>query len=608
MGISIGIDLGTSNSVVALMTDAGPVVLEDSSGRRLQPSVVALGHGSKPVVGNLARQQLAYAPETTVSSAKRLMGRRYADEESRRMRGQVAWGIVEGEQGDARVRVAGKVHPVQEISAHILRHMVYVAETATGEQVDGAVITVPAYFNDQQRQATRDAADIARLNCLRIINEPTAAAMAYGYLERKNQRIVVYDLGGGTFDVSVLHIGDDLIEVEATAGDTFLGGDDFDTVIADHIKRTCETNERVVIPESHTNRMRLRSAAERVKRALSEHDSVEFKLPGLGRLDGKPVDIMVGLNLILAKNLTMPLLQRSFVVCDDAVAQAGLTPSQIDAVLLVGGMTHFPPVKEAVAAYFGVEPIDTINPDEVVAVGAAIQASNLTSFTAEPGPVLLDVTPQTLGIGTAGGFMESLVVRNTSIPTMASKVFHTATDNQTEVRIRVYQGDSRESRKNYLLGEFILDGLPPGPRGAVKIRVTFALDANGMVNVTAEDSGTGNARRLRVEASSNLTAGQVDDLRFDEELDGNASNLPISEDTGRDLFANLDEDEDEDEGGVEDEDAAASGLDMDPEQPSLPVEETQELELDPETQELELDPETRELGMILDEDTDEVEV
>jgi len=428
--------------------------------------------------------------------------------------------------------------------------------------VDGAVITVPAYFNDQQRQATRDAAEIARLNCLRIINEPTAAAMAYGYAERKNQRIVVYDLGGGTFDISVLHIGDDLIEVIATAGDTFLGGDDFDTVIADHIRRTTESQDRIIIPDSHTTRIRLRTAAERLKRSLCEHETVEFKLPGLGKRDGQAVDIKVGLSRQLARNLTMPLLQRSFVVCDDAISQAGLTPSQIDAVLLVGGMTRFPAVKEAVGAYFGVEPVDSINPDEVVSVGAAIQASNLTSFSAEAGPVLLDVTPQTLGIGTAGGFMDTLVARNTPIPTMASKVFHTATDNQTEVRIRVYQGDSRESRKNYLLGEFVLDGLPPGLRGEVKIRVTFAIDANGIVNVTAEDSATGNARGLRVEASSNLSAGEVEELRFDEDL-AEISDMP---DTSRDLFAEVDAED-------------AGDLDL----------ETQELELDPETQELELD-------------------
>jgi molecular chaperone DnaK len=559
MGINIGIDLGTSNSVVAVMGEDGPVVLEDASGHRLHPSVVALGHGGTPIVGHLARQQLAYAPETTVASAKRLIGRRYTDDETRRMRAQVAWIIAEGEQGDAQIRVGGKTHPVQEISAFVLRHLVQVAEAATGETVDGAVITVPAYFNDQQRQATRDAAEIARLKCLRIINEPTAAAMAYGYTEQKNQRIVVYDLGGGTFDVSVLHIGDDLIEVISTAGDTFLGGDDFDSAIAEHIRATAEADDRVIIPDGHNSRMRLRTAAQRIKHALGDHETVEFKLPGLGQRDGKPVDIKVGLNRTLARNITLPLMQRSFVVCDDAIAQAGLNPAQVDGVLLVGGMTRFPPVKEVVGAYFGGDPIDSINPDEVVAVGAAIQAHNLTSFSEEPSPVLLDVTPQTLGIGTAGGFMDPLVERNTPIPTMASKVFHTASANQTEVRIRVYQGDQREAMKNYLLGEFILDGLPPAERGEVRIRITFGIDADGIINVKALDSKTGRTKGLRVESSSSLSEAQVQELRFEED-DGLVLDAPEAGSSDRDLFAELD---------------------------------AEELELDPPTEELKLDEDTQ---------------
>jgi len=653
MGISIGIDLGTSNSVVAVMTEDGPVVLKDNSDRSLQPSVVAMGHGGKPVVGQVARQQLAYAPDTTISSVKRLIGRRFTDDEVRRMRSQVAWRICQGEQGEARIALQGRQITVQEVSAHILAHLAKLAETSTGETVDGAVITVPAYFNDQQRQATRDAAEIARLNCLRIINEPTAAAMAYGYAERKNQRLVVYDLGGGTFDVSVLHLGDDLIEVVSTAGDTFLGGDDFDEAISNHIRRSSEGQDGVTIQDTHINRVRLRVAAERVKRALSDHESVEFKLPGLGRQDGKAVDIKVGLNLHLAKKLTLSLLQRSFVVCDDAIAQAGLTPAQIDGVLLVGGMTRFPPVKEAVEAYFGVKPIDSINPDEVVAVGAAIQASNLTTFSAEPAPVLLDVTPQTLGIGTAGGFHEPLVMRNTSIPTMSSKIFHTATDNQTEVRVRVYQGDHRETRKNYLLGEFILDGLPPEARGEVRVRITFAIDANGIVNVTAEDSATGNSRGMRVEASTNLNAGQVEALRFDEFSQDDASEAALSDD-GRDLFDALDAEADapdaeadapdaeadapdaeadapdaeesvlalggamdDDLGEVHDEfdddvelemaeDAGGGGMEDFGGAPDLPggrVDFSDNIELDDATQELELDDATQEID--LDEDTDE---
>jgi molecular chaperone DnaK len=539
MGISVGIDLGTSNSVVAVMTEDGPVVLGDAGGRALQPSVVAFGRGGKPVVGHIARQQLSYVPETTVSSAKRLIGRSYSSQEAQRMRHRVAWAVVEGENGEARLRVGGEVLTSEEIAAHVLTHMVRLAEAATGEKVDGAVITVPAYFNDMQRQATRDAAEIANLKCLRIINEPTAAALAYGFGLRSNQRIVVYDLGGGTFDVSILHVADDLIEVLSTAGDTFLGGDDFDAAIADHFRRVVDGSDGVVIPDTHRSRVQLGQASERIKRMLADQESVAMKIPGIGRKGDSSVNVDVSLTRKLAKTLTMPLIQRSFVVCDDALAQANLAPSQIDAVVMVGGMTRFPPVREAVGQYFDMDPISHINPDEVVAVGAAIQASNLTLFTAKPGPVLLDVTPQTLGIQTIGGFMETMVPRNTSIPTMIDKVFHTANTDQTEVRIRVCQGSSREVRNNASLGEFVLDGLPKGPRGMVKIRVTFAIDANGIVSVSAADVESGNSRELRIEATTKLSPEEVDDLRFDDEL---TDSVDI-EAEAMDLLALLDEED-----------------------------------------------------------------
>ena len=515
MGISVGIDLGTSNSVVAVMKDSGPEVIEDSGGRNLQPSVVALGHGGKPVVGHIARQQLTYAPDTTVASAKRLIGRRYKDSETQRIRSQVAWGVFEGDNGDARIRVQGKIYTAQEISAHILQHMVKLAEESTGEKVESAVITVPAYFNDAQRQATRDAAEIANLKCLRIINEPTAAAMAYGYERNQNQRVVVYDLGGGTFDVSVLHIGDDVIEVISTAGDTFLGGDDFDLAIANHIRNSFEADGAGTIPSNHQTNVRLNHAAEQLKRELSEKDSVSTRLPGLGRTSGgAPVDVEAGLNRTLARSLCMPLIQRSFVVCDDALAQAGLSPAQVDGIVLVGGMTRFPIIKDAVAQYFGEDPIDHINPDEVVACGAAIQAAQLTQISDDPAPILLDVTPQTLGVRTVGDMMDAIIPRNSAIPSTASKVFHTVKDNQTEVRIRVYQGDAREVRSNYLLGEFVLDGLEPGPRGHAKVKVTFKINADGMVDVVATASGTGSSKEMRVESSSNLSRSEVDDLKF----------------------------------------------------------------------------------------------
>ena len=544
MGISVGIDLGTSNSVVAVMEDGRPRVLLDSGGRNLQPSVVALGQEGQTVVGHVARQQLTYAPETTVSSAKRLIGRRFSDPETQRISGQVGWGIFKGESGDARLRVQGKTYTAQEISAHVLTHMVRIAEEATGETVDSAVITVPAYFNDAQRQATRDAAEIANLKCLRIINEPTAASMAYGHDRSQSQRVVVYDLGGGTFDVSVLHIGDDLVEVMSTAGDTFLGGDDFDQAIADHIRSAFEADGKGSIPSNHHSNVRLKQAAEQLKRALSESDQASTRIEGLGRSPtGAPMDVEAVLSRALARTLCMPLIQRSFVVCDDALSQAGLSPMQVDGIVLVGGMTRFPIIKDAVAQYFGEDPIDHINPDEVVACGAAIQAAQLTQVSGGPSQVLLDVTSQTLGVRTVGDMMDAIIPRNSGIPTTASKIFHTVRDNQTEVRIKVYQGDSRDVGNNHLLGEFILDGLVEGARGEAKVKVTFNIDANGMVDVVATASGTGSTKQMRVESSSNLSKSEVDALRFTEDRATPIIDAPSADDDD-DLDLALDEDTD----------------------------------------------------------------
>ena len=522
MGISVGIDLGTSNSVVATVRDGVAVVLADPEGRRIHPSYVAFGYGHSVVVGHRARQQLSYAPENTVFSAKRLIGRRYRSDEVDRVRRMVSWGVAEGPHGEARVRVQGKVYAIPEISAHVLSHMKKVAESATGETVDGAVITVPAYFNDQQRQATRDAATIAGLNCLRIINEPTAAALAYGFNQSKRQHIAVYDLGGGTFDISVLRIDDDLFEVISTSGDTFLGGDDFDTVIADHLIAQMAETTGVDVSGNHAARTKLREAAERAKCALTDNEAVEVKVPGLARdAQGNPVGLTTRLSRATVSRYVMPLIQRTFQVCDDAISAAGLSPAQIDSVLLVGGMTRFPMVREAVGHYFNKVAIAHLNPDEVVAQGAAIQAFNLTSFSDVSGAVLLDVTPQTLGVRTVGGFVEALIPRNTPIPTEATKTFHTAHDFQKTVRIQVFQGESRMAQDNEMLGEFVLDGLRPAPRGEVKVRITFAINADGIVKVHAEDVGTGKAVGLTIEASSNMSADEVkavqtqfDDLGF----------------------------------------------------------------------------------------------
>jgi len=516
MGISVGIDLGTSNSVVAVLDADGPRVLRDAEGRNLQPSVVGFGGGGPPLVGHVAKEQMSVAPDATVASAKRLIGRRFNDPETQRLRGQVGWTVFGGEAGDARIRVRGDAYTAQEIAAHVLVHMVRIAEQATNETVDSAVITVPAYFNDQQRQATRDAAEIANLQCLRIINEPTAASMAYGYGKQQNQRIVVYDLGGGTFDVSVLHMGDDLIEVIATAGDTFLGGDDFDHAIAEHIRNAYESDGVGTIPRDHETNVKLKAAAESLKRGLATEQQVSLLLPDLAiDAEGNPLDVETVLSRTLARNVCMPLIQRSFVVCDNALSQAGLSAAQVDGIVLVGGMTRFPIIKEAVAQYFGEDPIDDINPDEVVAVGAAIQAAQLTRISSDPSTVLLDVTPQTLGVRTVGDFIEAIIPRNTPIPTTESKIFHTIRDNQTEVRIAVYQGDSKDAKANHLLGEFILDGLPEGPRGHAKVKVAFNIDADGLVHVIATASGTGSTKEMRVEASSNLSRGEVESLRFE---------------------------------------------------------------------------------------------
>jgi len=517
MGVAVGIDLGTSNSCVAAMSAWEPVVFADAEGRRTQPSIVAFGYGKSAVVGWRARRQLLYAPESTVVSAKRLIGRRPSSEEVQRMKAQSAFGITEGEHGDVKVRVQGKLFSPAEISAHVLVHMKKIAEAALGETVDKAVITVPAYFNDNQRQATRDAATIAGLECLRILNEPTAAALAYGFQQGRRQHIAVYDLGGGTFDISILRIDDDFFEVIATAGDTFLGGDDFDYAAADEFLKLFAAKTGLEVGDNRTVKMKLREAAERAKVALSTGDAVEVSVPALYRSpEGKEYDFSATVDRFTYAQWVMPLVQRTFEVCEDAMKAANMSTRQIDHVLLVGGMTRFPLVRDAVQNFFGKPPNAGVNPDEVVAIGAAIQADALTNQTEAATSVLLDVTPQSLGVRTVGGFCEVLIPRNTAIPTESSKVFHTAFDNQAEVRISVFQGESRMADDNELLGEFVLDGLPPMPRGQVRVRVTFEIDNDGIVHVRAVDSAIGQEREIRIEARSGLSPDEVRSARFDD--------------------------------------------------------------------------------------------
>ncbi len=516
MSIAVGIDLGTSNSCVAMVKDGETLVFADSEGRRTQPSVVAFGYGSSVVVGPRARRQLVHAPESTVSSVKRLIGRRYDSPEVERFKAQTAYGIAEGDTGDARVRIQGKVMSAPEISAHVLRHMRRIAEESLGEQVTQAVITVPAYFNDAQRQATRDAATIAGIECLRIINEPTAAALAYGFRQGKRQHIAVYDLGGGTFDVSILRIDDDLFEVIATSGDTFLGGDDFDYLVGDRFLAAFEKETGLSVSDNRTVRLKLRDAAERAKIALSNAEEVEVGVQALYRSpQGREYDFRTKVDRYLYASWVMPLIDRTLTVCNEALSAASMTTRTVDHVLLVGGMTRYPLVREAVARHFGKAPNTSVNPDEVVAIGAAIQASNLTA-TSVSASVLLDVTPQSLSVRTIGGYCEVLIPRNSAIPTEASRVFNTAWDDQTEVRVAVYQGGSRLAEENELLGQFVLDNLPPLPRGQIRVRITFEIDADGIVHVRAVDDKVGLARSIRIEARAGMSQEEIESARFDD--------------------------------------------------------------------------------------------
>ena len=516
MGISVGIDLGTSNSCVALFKDGKVLVLADENGMSTQPSVVAFGHGSQVIVGHKARRQLIYAPENTVFSAKRLIGRRFKSDQVQRILETTAYSVVEGPSDDPRVQIQDREYSLPEVSAHILRHMRKIAENATNEVVDQAVITVPAYFNDAQRQATRDAATIAGIECLRILNEPTAAALAYGIGKGHRQHLVVYDLGGGTFDVSILRLEDDLFEVVSTSGDTFLGGNDFDHALATHLLGIFELQTGIDLSDNRQARTKLQDAAERAKIALSSAEEVQISVPKLASDNGVEFDLKTTINRNEYAKLVIPLIQRTFITCDDALAQAKKAATQMDHVLLVGGMTRYPLIREAVAQYFGKPPLTGVNPDEVVAAGAAIQAYNLTQATDDNASVLMDVTPQSLSVRTIGGFCETLIPRNSQIPTSVSKKFHTAHDNQTEVRISVYQGEGRISDENDLLGEFVLDDLRPAPRGEIKVRIEFEIDADGIVQVEAEDIETRLSRSIRIEANSGLSQEEVASVTFDE--------------------------------------------------------------------------------------------
>ena len=511
----IGIDLGTTNSVVAVMMGSDPIVIPSAEGERLVPSVVAINKNGERLVGRTAHNQAIVNAENTVFSVKRFMGRKFDDDMVTRTKVRVSYYVCAAENGDVRTRMAGKDYAPPEISAMILAKLKADAEAYLGEAVTQAVITVPAYFNDAQRNATKDAGKIAGLEVLRIINEPTASSLAYGLDKKTNETIVVYDLGGGTFDVSILEVGDGVFEVKATSGDTFLGGDDFDQRIIDYLIQEFQSENSFNLRNDKQAIQRLKEAAERAKIELSSTLQTEINLPYLTADSSGPKHLTVPLTRAKLEQINGDLIERTLDPIRQALKDAGLTPAKIDEVVLVGGMTRMPAIQETVRRFFAKEPHKGVNPDEVVAIGAAIQAGVLAGQVKDV--LLLDVTPLTLSIETMGGVATALIERNTTIPTRKSEVFSTAGDNQPQVEIHVVQGERPLAADNKTLGRFILDGIPPAPRGVPQIDVTFDIDVNGILKVTAKDRSTGRSQHINLTASSGLSADELERMRKDAE-------------------------------------------------------------------------------------------
>ena len=509
----IGIDLGTTNSVVAVVEGGDPAVIANQEGSRLTPSVVAFTKEGDTLVGQVAKRQAITNPENTVFSIKRFMGRRY-DEVLGEIK-LVPYKVLKADNGDARVESRGKVYSPPEISALVLRKLKEAAEAYLGEKVTQAVITVPAYFNESQRQATKDAGAIAGLEVLRIVNEPTAAALAYGLDKKKDETVAVYDLGGGTFDISVLEIGEGVVEVKATNGDTHLGGDDFDQKVMDWIAEEFKRENGIDLRKDRMALQRLKEAAEKAKCELSTTVQTEINLPFITADASGPKHLVLTLTRAKLETLVADLIERSLTPCREAMRQAGVTPTDIDEVILVGGQTRMPKVQEEVKRLFGKEPNKTVNPDEVVAVGAAVQAAVLTGEVKDL--LLLDVTPLSLGIETLGGVMTKLIEANTTIPTKKAETFTTAADSQPSVEVHVLQGERPMARDNRTLGRFHLDGLPPAPRGVPQIEVTFDIDANGILNVSARDKATSKQQNITITASSGLSKDEIERMKKEAE-------------------------------------------------------------------------------------------